>query len=98
MDNPCEFLLYAAGAGLSVIAGVLFSFLVENWPWFASLPPRFKRLGFGVIAVVIGGAVLGLSYIPGLGCTPLGWWAVLLAVYNAFMAFGGGTLAHTRKL
>lgn len=98
MQNPCEFLMFAGGAGLSVVAGVIFSFLVDNWAWFANLPGKAKRIAFLFICILIGGAVTGLSYIPSLGCTPLGWWGVLLAVYNAFMAFGGGTMAATRKL
>ncbi len=98
MLNPCEFLVFAGGSGLSVVAGIAFSFLVENWAWFGNLPPKGKRIAFLVICIVVGGIVTGLSYIPGLGCVPLGWWTVLLAVYNAFLAFGGGTMAATRKL
>lgn len=98
MSNPCEFLTFAGGIGLSIVAGVLFSFLVEVWPWFASLTGKKKRYAFGVLSLVLGAAVTALSYIPGLGCTPLGWWGVLMAVVDAFMAFGGGTLAHSRKL
>lgn len=92
----CEFVAYAATTGMSVVAGTLLSYIVEYIEGWGRLTPRAKRLVFGVLCLFIGGAGYGLSYI--LCPAPLDWWAVLVAVWSSFAAFGSGTIAHTRKL
>lgn len=94
--SSCEFVSYAATAGLSVVAGTLLSYLVEYFEGWERLSPKTKRALFGVLCLLVGGAGYGLSYV--LCPAPLDWWAVLVAIWNAFAAFGSGTIAHTRKL
>ena len=98
MDDPCTFLQWAVSGGLSVVVGALESVLVEYWPAYGDLAPKWKRLVFLGLCLAPAALFTGLSYLPGLGCAPIGWWGALLAAWNVFLAFGAGTMAHTRKL
>ena len=91
-----EFLQYAGGPGIGVVIGFVLSFLIENWPWYANLGERAKRLFFYGLCFVL--PIVCTVLIGVLGYEPWSlemFWAALVA---AFAAASSGTLAHTRKL
>ena len=83
--------------GVAAAAGVFLSWLIEFWPGYDALVPKWKRLAFFGICQVIPLAAAGL------GILTAGWsvaWEATFwpAVLAGAIAFGGGTVAHTRKL
>ena len=93
-----KFLEYAAGPGVAVIVGMLLSEVVAvYWPGFAALASRWKRVVFFVVCLLV--PVLASV----LGVMTAGWpptWTATYwpAVVAGGVAFGSGTLVHTRKL
>ena len=91
------FVLGMQGEMIGVIVGVLLSLLVEYWPKYETLEPKVKRLVFGGLCLIVPtvGVILGVY----TGLQVLVWdttvWPALVA---AAVAFGAGTVAHTRKL
>lgn len=82
---------------IAAAVGVVWSWFAEYIPGFDALMPKWKRLVFLGVCLVI-------PLIAGaLGILTCGWalswnlvfWPALLA---GFIAFGGGTVAHVRKL
>lgn len=92
-----SFLQALAGPLVAAAVGIILSVVVEYWPRFEALEPRYKRLAyFGLCMLVpllaaILRAVLG--YVP-WSFDPLLWHAI----WNGAAAGGVGTLAHARKL
>lgn len=94
-----EFLRWAASPGVNVIVGAVLSFVVDYLPKYDVLAPKWKRLVF-----------FGLCMVVPLGATALAistgvwgewadfantWWPALVA---GFTAGSAGTLAHTREV
>ena len=93
-----EFLGYLSRPnGIAVSVGIIWSVLVEYWPWFATLEPKWKRALFFGVSLLI--PILAAT----VGCLTTGWawnweqtfWPALAA---GFLAFTSGTVAHLRKL
>lgn len=92
-----EFLRQLAGPGVAVAVGLAASELARYVPQFNPLAPKWKRLVF-----------LGLCLLVPLSASALGiltceWsfsWSATLwpAIVSGVVAFGSGTLSHTRKL
>lgn len=83
--------------GITAAVGVLLSFAVEYIPKYDGLAPKWKRLIFlgACLLVPLVAATLGvLTAEWPLAWEPTYWQAVLAGG----IAFGGGTVAHTRKL
>ena len=84
-------------SAVTVVVGVLLSYLIEFWPQYEAMPARFKRLLFGGMCL----AVPLLSALVGAATGVFTWtweptfWGALVA---GFTAFASGTAAHTRKL
>lgn len=82
---------------IAAAVGIAWSWLAEYVPGFRDLVPKWKRLVFLGLCLLI--PVIAAS----LGILTCGWtvswntvyWPALLA---GFIAFGGGTVAHTRSL
>lgn len=92
-----EFLKYASGPGVAVIVGLLLSEAANYLPGFAGLSSQWKRVVFFLLCL----AVPTLASV--LGVVTAGWPATWVATYwpalvAGGVAFGSGTLAHTRKL
>lgn len=94
-----EFLHYAAGPGVSVIVGVCLSVIVEYWPAYEALLPKWKRLAMAALCLIVPALATVAAVATGewgaWGDWATTWWPVLLA---AFAAFTGATIAHARKL
>lgn len=93
-----EFLTYAAGPGVNTVVGVLLSEKVTDYlPGFAALGSRWKRAVFFLLclAVPLLASVLGVVTAGWPGTWVATYWPALVA---GGVAFGSGTLAHTRKL
>lgn len=83
--------------GIAAAVGVLLSVVVEYIPQYDALVPKWKRLVFLLFCFVVPLAAAGLG-IATCGW-PAGWEATFWpAVLAGGIAFGGGTVAHTRKL
>lgn len=84
-------------SAVMVAVGIILSFLVEYWPKYAGLAPKWKRLVFAGLCLV----VPILSAVAGAlsGVFPWSWeptfWQAIVA---GFAAFSSGTAAHVRKL
>ena len=98
MITWAEFLRYCSNpTAIPVVVGVFLSWILEYVPSFESLEPRYKRL------VVLGLSLAVPLLAAGLGILTVGWdaswdgtfWPAIVA---GALAFGSGTLAHTRKL
>lgn len=93
-----EFLAYLSEPnGLSVAIGVLWSFAIEFIPTFDTLDPRWKRIMFLVICLVVPVAAAGLGVLT-LDWDPdwqMTFWPALVA---GALAFGSGTITHIRKM
>jgi len=74
-------------------AGVVMSFLVENWPTFAALAPHAKRWSFLGISIAL--SFIGWALLAAIGSAE---WSFVAALYylfvGGFSAFSTGTLAH----
>jgi len=90
----CDFLSQAwVGPSLAVLAGIVLSFVAEYIPAYEALPAKWKRLVFfGACAVV---AIVAWLLAPLATCARPSWDVLVMAI---LAAFGGGTVAHTRKL
>ena len=94
----CEFVLGLQTASiLHGAAGAVLSYLIEWWKGYGNLDPAYKRLVFLGICLAIplvaaGVGILSCGQSPAFVET---WWPALVA---GLTVFGGGTLAHTRKL
>lgn len=91
------FLQALSGPLVAAAVSIVLSVVVEYWPQYEALDPKWKRLIFFALSLVvpISAAFLrvALGYAP-LTFDPLIWHAI----WNGFGAAGIGTLAHTRKL
>ena len=94
----CDFVLgLQTSSILHGAVGVALSYVIEWWRGYADLTAQAKRLVFLGICLVIpliaaGVGVLSCGQSPAFVDT---WWPALGA---GLTVFGGGTLAHTRKL
>lgn len=93
-----EFLFYlSAPSGVSVVVGLLVSWLIEYVPQFEQLAARWKRLVFLGFSLLVPLAAAGLGVLS--AGWPTGWdatwWPALVA---GVLAFGSGTALHARKL
>lgn len=93
-----EFLaLLSAPNGIAAAIGVVLSLVIEFWPEYEQLEARQKRLVFLGLCFVIPVAATTLGVLTAgwpLAWEPTFWHAVLAGG----IAFGGGTVAHARKL
>ena len=93
-----DFLEYASGPGVAVIVGLLLSEVVTEYlPGFAALASRWKRVVFFGLCLVVPllASVLGVATAGWPGTWVATYWPALVA---GGVAFGSGTLAHTRKM
>jgi len=89
-------LLYSPN-GIAAAAGIVLSALVEYIPKYDNLAPKWKRLVFLGVCFIIPLCAAGLAVLT--TGAPLSWEATFWpAVLAGGIAFGGGTVAHTRKL
>ncbi len=92
------FLEFASGPGVNTIVGVLLSEVAVKYvPRFAALAPRWKRVVFFGLCLVVPllASVLGVLTAGWPGTWVITYWPALVA---GGLAFGSGTLAHTRKM
>jgi fatty acid desaturase len=93
-----QFLEYVQGPGISVVVGVLLSFVVEYWPKYQTLEAKWKRLVFMGLSFVVplaGAVASSASGFAAWGDWATHWWPALVAGAAAFF---GGQVAHVRKL
>jgi hypothetical protein len=93
-----EFLAYLQGPGISVVVGVLLSFLIEYWTGYQNLEAKWKRLIFGGLSLFVPLLGATLSCASGLAAWANftgHWWIALQA---GGLAFFSGQMAHMRKL
>ena len=93
-----EFLEYLQGPGISVVVGVLLSFVVEYWPRYQSYDAKGKRLIFAALSFVVplmGAVASAASGFAAWVDFSGHWWPALVAGAAAFF---GGQVAHVRKL
>lgn len=93
----CEFLRHVAGPGVAVVVGFVASELARYVPRFDGLLPRMKRLVFAGLCFLVPVTA------SGLGVLTCGWlfsWSQTIwpALVAGAVAFGSGTLVHTRKI
>ena len=82
---------------IAAIVGILASFAAEYIPGFDALAPKWKRVAFFLLSFVVpvGGALLGVLTLD----WPMTWEPTFWPAFVAgWVAFAGGTIAHTRKL
>jgi len=89
--------LLSSPNGIAAAVGVLLSYVGEYIPAYDAFAPKWKRLVFFASCFVI---PLCAAFVGVLTAGwPLSWeltfWPAVLA---GGIAFGGGTVAHTRKL
>lgn len=83
--------------GISIMVGIVLSIVAEYVPQFGSLAPRWKRLAFFGVSILV--PLLGAA----LGVWTDGWspawretfWPALLA---GVLVFASGTMTHLPKL
>jgi len=94
-----EFLQYAASPGIAAIVGAILSVVVEYLPEYDNLEPKWKRLVFFGLCMVVPLAATALAIATGewgaWGDWAGTWWPALVA---GFAAGGVGTVIHTRKV
>ena len=89
--------LLSSPNGIAAAVGVLLSWVAEYIPAYDAFTPKYKRLVF------FGACFVVPLVAAGLGVLTAGWpaaweptfWRAILA---GGIAFGGGTVAHARKL
>ena len=93
-----EFLKYLQGPGISVVVGVLLSFVVEYWQGYQTLDAKWKRLvfaGLSFVVPLVGAVASSASGFAAWADWAGHWWPALVAGAAAFF---GGQVAHVRKL
>jgi len=92
-----EFLGWLQSDGINAVVGFFLSYGVEYWPKFGELDPKWQRVVFLALCLVVPLVGAGLSIA--FGYQAASWtdtfWPAILA---GGLAFGAGTVAHTRKL
>ncbi|HUW95111.1 MAG TPA: hypothetical protein VMW58_04945 [Anaerolineae bacterium] len=93
----CEFLLLIGTAAfIQIAAGAFVSVLVEYWPAWSELPPKWKRpIMFGFCLVVPVGSLLARAFLCGAGIDQD---VIYLGMMAGLAAFAGSQFAHIRKL
>ena len=91
------FVMWMQSEGIGAVVGVLLSYVVEWFPKYETLEPKVKRLIFGLTCLLVPAVGVALGIASGFQ-EPV--WATTFwpAIVAAGIAFGSGTLAHTRKL
>lgn len=89
--------LLSSPNGIAAAVGVLLSWIAEYIPGFDALMPKWKRVVFlgACFVVPLLAAALGILTAGWPVSWELTFWPALLA---GGIAFGGGTVAHVRKL
>jgi len=91
-----KFLEAASGPWIAAIVALVLSWVCEYWPKYQEWPPKFKRLAYFGLALVVPllAALLRgvLGYAP-WSFDPLIW----SALWNGAAAGGIGTVMHIRK-
>ena len=90
-------LVALSGPLVAVAVGLILSWVVEWFPQYDNLAPRVKRLVFLVVCLavpVVAVTARGLLGYAAWTFDPLYWHALWAGV----VAYGAGSLAHTRKL
>ncbi len=94
-----EFLQWASSPGINVIVGALLSVLIEYAPKYNDLEPKWKRLVFFGLSMVVPVGATALAVATGewgtWGDFQGTWWPAIVAGATAGAA---GTVAHTRKV
>jgi hypothetical protein len=93
-----DFLAYLSQPnGIAVVVGALLSVILEYWPKFGTLAPRYKRAAFFVLCMVVPlvGAALGILTADWPAGFETTFWPALVA---GFMAFASGTMLHIREM
>jgi len=89
--------LLSSPNGIAAAVGVLLSWLAEYIPGFDGLIPKWKRLVFLGLCFIVPLIAAGLGILT--AGWPVGWEATFWpAILAGGIAFGGGTIAHVRKL
>lgn len=93
-----EFLSYLTQPnGIAAAVGLLLSFILEYVPPYQALAPRYQRLGFLGLCLVVPLLAAGLGILTAgwLASWELTFWPALMA---GALAFGTGQVAHSRWL
>lgn len=92
-----EFLVWLQSEGINAVVGFFLSYVVEYWPQFGELDPKWQRLVFLWLCFVVPlvGAGLSIAFGYQVASWEETFWPAILA---GGLAFGAGTVAHTRKL
>jgi len=94
-----EFLQWASSPGINAIVGAVLSVVVEYLPKYDTLEPKWKRLVFFVLCLVVPLGATALAILTGewgaWGDWANTWWPAIVA---GFTAASAGTLIHTRKV
>lgn len=89
--------LLSSPNGIAAIVGVLLSYVAEYFPGFDALMPKWKRLVFFGACFIIPLIAAGLGILT--ADWPASWEATFWpAILAGGIAFGGGTVAHVRKM
>ena len=92
-----EFLGYMGTVGgINVIVGFILSFVVEWFPVYEALAPRWKRLVVMVLSFVI--PVLSVAGLWAMGQVVVSVDVVWLALSAGFAAYFGTQVAHAKEL
>lgn len=92
-----QFLQYAGTAvGINAIIGVILSFVVEWFPEYDALAPRWKRVIVMGLGFVI--PLTSMVLLWGLGELVFSYDVVYLALAAGFSAYFGSQVAHARRL
>ena len=89
-----EFLDFLQGPGISIVVGVILSLVIEYWPAFQDLEPKWKQLVFAAFSFVvplIGALGACVSGFGAWGDWSNLWWPALV---NGGSAFFSGTMGH----
>lgn len=87
----------ASGPFVGAIVAIVISWIVEYWPAYDKLEPRWKRMSYFLLCMVVpmvAATLRGLLGYVEWSFDPLYWHAM----FNGFAAAGVGTLYHARKL
>ena len=89
-----EFLDFLQGPGISIVVGVILSLVIEYWPKFQALEPKWKQLVFAGLCFVV--PLLGALGMCVSGFAVWGDWSNLWwpALVNGGSAFFSGSMTH----